>query len=65
MVKVKVYRFVGDWGDGLIFVDVNTEKGDYYEQDSDFENLGIFDLPQDFLNAIGYQNKIASCWYAE
>lgn len=66
-MKVIVYRLDNN-GDGLVFVEITDEKYpcgmtpeqfyDSEESRSRFKKLGVFDLPGDFLSAIGFKKGI-------
>jgi len=62
--KVVVYEYVGEYGDGLVFVDIKSEENQYYEKSPDYEKIGVFDLPIDFLEAIGLNKDNQIAYYA-
>jgi len=68
--KVIVYEYVGDYGAGLIFVDIKLKSAqqNWYAQSSDYKEIGIFDLPLKFLKALGYNKEnliLNEYYYAE
>jgi len=51
-MNVYVFQYVGSYGDGLVFAGENYKHLDFYINNEDYKLFGVFDLPQEFLNAL-------------
>lgn len=59
--KMVVYEYVGDYGYGIVLVDymLKDSEANSYKDNKNYKELGVFDLPLDFLKALGYsENEI-------
>ena len=67
--EFKPYKYIGSYGYGLIFVDIKLKSSveNWYARSSDYKEIGVFNLPSNFLKAIGYdkENKILDWSYIE
>jgi len=57
-MKVYVFKYVGDYGGGLVFIGPKYKELEYYLSDKEtYELIGVFDLPEDFLSAIDLEDE--------
>jgi len=56
-VKVHVFRYIGGYGDGLVFTDDVEDLEKYKAYYEGHKYLGEFDLPLDFLEKLGCNNE--------
>ena len=47
-MRVRIYKYIGEWGGGIEYDDADKEPGEYMSHE-DYDFVGIWDLPDDFV----------------